>query len=161
MGAFLDDNPNKNTFGKWSEVNAQIRAVASEDPRVLLVESKDLPHKGDWLHFNAEGARALGDRYFETYKKATEKPPLRKSVSFEQSLPTTQKRAEGSREGVRRAKTGKTYTTRGKRPPKGYLDETFPYWRSAAFLVTSCVLAGALAFRPKDMASLWGGRPRK
>jgi len=70
LGNFLDLHFAKNMFGQWMVVNEQIREVAKEDSRVYIVEAEDLLSGGDNLHFSADSAQRLGERYFSVYTQA-------------------------------------------------------------------------------------------
>lgn len=55
------------SFSKFPEafmkLNAQLVAYAKTDPFSLLIRTSDLKHKGDSLHFDAEGQRQMGERF--------------------------------------------------------------------------------------------------
>ena len=53
----------------WDEINESIEAYALSDEYCEAVETDDLEHKGDRVHFNAAAQRALGKRYAETMLK--------------------------------------------------------------------------------------------
>jgi hypothetical protein len=61
-------------FKSGSKVNAALVNLPQAVPHTACVESKSLPHKGDNLHFSAEGARELGKRYAEAMQKLTKLP---------------------------------------------------------------------------------------
>jgi len=67
LGSFLELHFAKEMFGHWRVVNEQIRDLAMTDDRVYLVEAEDLASGGDNLHFSADSAQRLGERYFDTY----------------------------------------------------------------------------------------------
>jgi len=62
------------TFSKNSRQGSQqvadaLYRLSREDKNFYVVEASDLPLLSDRLHFNAEGAQLLGQRYFETMVK--------------------------------------------------------------------------------------------
>jgi len=68
LGEWLEQHfAAKSMFSRWREVNEQIREVASSTTDTYLVESKDLSHAGDNLHYSAEGAQRLGERFCSVY----------------------------------------------------------------------------------------------
>ncbi|MFT6972403.1 MAG: hypothetical protein ACJAXX_002986, partial [Roseivirga sp.] len=50
---------------EWDQINTIIHKVASEDDNTFVINTQDLDHKGDRLHFNSKGLRTLGQRYSE------------------------------------------------------------------------------------------------
>ena len=48
---------------KWQAVNKQIRAYVATDPFASLIPTSDFTHKGDFIHFNSEGQRTMGERF--------------------------------------------------------------------------------------------------
>jgi hypothetical protein len=62
---------------KWSEGHKQVNAVHEGLPKAVphtaFVSSDGLGHKGDNLHFSAEGAREFGLRYAKAYRDLTGK----------------------------------------------------------------------------------------
>jgi uncharacterized Fe-S center protein len=51
----------------WQKINDQIRTYAATDARVDVIATSDLHHKGDKIHFDADGQRALGERFAQAY----------------------------------------------------------------------------------------------
>ena len=49
--------------------NALLHELESAIPNFTVVSSKDLPMRGDGLHFSAAGQREFGHRYFEAFTK--------------------------------------------------------------------------------------------
>lgn len=80
LGKFLDLHFAKQMFGHWRIVNEQIRDVARNDDRVYLVDAENLTSAGDNLHFSADSAKRLGERYFEEYMRALMEVGTKKSV---------------------------------------------------------------------------------
>lgn len=74
LGDWLDGHfAAKSMFSRWKDINKQIREIALSTSNVHLVESGGLSHSGDNLHFSAEGARTLGERYCDVYLAITGK----------------------------------------------------------------------------------------
>ncbi|WP_422080757.1 sialate O-acetylesterase [Ulvibacterium sp.] len=48
---------------QWDQINASIEAYASSDDFCEVIETFDLKHKGDSLHFNSAAQREMGKRY--------------------------------------------------------------------------------------------------
>ena len=61
LGDFLSETPEKNPHAET--VRAALKHVPQAVPNVGFADSAGLNHKGDKLHFNAEGAKELGIRY--------------------------------------------------------------------------------------------------
>ncbi len=61
LGSFSDNNE------QWKEINEQIRAYATTDSLTIVVQTSDLKHKGDKVHFSSESIRILGKRYAKKY----------------------------------------------------------------------------------------------
>lgn len=51
-------------------VDNAIRDLSNEMPSFYSVETKDLNHRGDNLHFDTESLHTLGERYYSVYEKA-------------------------------------------------------------------------------------------
>lgn len=51
-------------------VDDAIRDLSNEMPSFYSVETKDLNHRGDNLHFDTESLHTLGERYYSVYEKA-------------------------------------------------------------------------------------------
>ncbi|NJM15443.1 MAG: sialate O-acetylesterase [Bacteroidales bacterium] len=56
---------------KWDSVNALIQDIAMKDENIALVKTGDLKHKGDYVHFDSESQRKLGERYANKYLETT------------------------------------------------------------------------------------------
>ena len=54
---------------KWDAINAVINLLPLNDRYVFPINSKDLTHKGDNLHFDSKSQRELGRRFAEQYIK--------------------------------------------------------------------------------------------
>ena len=54
-------------------IDEAIRAVAASQPNAAVVKTKDLPDKGDALHFDTASAHELGRRYYEAFRQLTGK----------------------------------------------------------------------------------------
>lgn len=65
LGRYLDElqTDGRPTLGYWRIVNAQLAEAAVGIPRMRLVRSNGLVHKGDYLHFDTPSVRTLGLRY--------------------------------------------------------------------------------------------------
>ena len=62
LGPFL----RRKEFDGYSDsVNNVLRILARDDPNISLIETGDLKHKGDSLHFNSESQRLLGKKFAE------------------------------------------------------------------------------------------------
>jgi hypothetical protein len=57
LGSFSANDPN------WQAVNKQIRAYVATDPHAAIIQTSDFTHKGDFIHFNSEGQRTMGERF--------------------------------------------------------------------------------------------------
>jgi len=68
LGSFSKDK----TY--WQQINEHIRLYAASDSNSSIIKTKDLNHKGDSIHFNAEGQRLLGERFAREYLKLSKKP---------------------------------------------------------------------------------------
>jgi hypothetical protein len=62
LGAF-----NINAAKQFKQINQIIWEYASADKHTAVIATGDLGHKGDNLHFNAAGQRAMGIRYAKAY----------------------------------------------------------------------------------------------
>ncbi|OOG72418.1 sialate O-acetylesterase [Algoriphagus sp. A40] len=47
----------------WQAINSKMEAYQKTDPYANLIKTKDLNHKGDSIHFDAEGQREMGKRH--------------------------------------------------------------------------------------------------
>lgn len=56
---------------KWDSINTIINKTAVIDSYLTVVETGDLNHKGDKLHFDSESQRKLGERYAKKYLEIT------------------------------------------------------------------------------------------
>lgn len=61
LGSY-SDNPDN-----WRKINDQIAQFVSTDPFTRIVNTSDLVHKRDKIHFNSEGQRTLGERFAKAY----------------------------------------------------------------------------------------------
>ena len=64
LGDFLRESE---FCGYQDTINSVLKQVSSGDPNIILVRTKDLAHKGDFLHFNSSSLRILGERFAESY----------------------------------------------------------------------------------------------
>jgi hypothetical protein len=55
---------------EWNAINEIIRQYADAEPDTYLIKTSDLKHKGDFIHFDSEGQRLMGQRFAETYIKS-------------------------------------------------------------------------------------------
>ncbi|RIW14646.1 sialate O-acetylesterase [Algoriphagus lacus] len=51
------------TDESWQAINSKMEAYQKTDPYAHLIKTKDLNHKGDFIHFDSEGQRVMGKRY--------------------------------------------------------------------------------------------------
>lgn len=63
LGSFSENNEG------WQAINQQIHAYAATDNYAGVINTKDLRHKGDKVHFNSEGQRLLGKRFAKAFIK--------------------------------------------------------------------------------------------
>ncbi|MFW5879564.1 MAG: sialate O-acetylesterase [bacterium] len=56
---------------RWDSINTMIQNIAWKDKNIDLVETGDLKHKGDNVHFDSESQRILGERYAKKYLEIT------------------------------------------------------------------------------------------
>jgi len=68
LGEFLPETK-KDAPYHWRTVNAQLAELPKVVPKVAVVESTGLKHKGDEVHFDAPSLRELGRRYAEAMRK--------------------------------------------------------------------------------------------
>ncbi|TVP52548.1 MAG: sialate O-acetylesterase [Mongoliibacter sp.] len=52
---------------KWQSINSKISTFIERDSNSYLVKTSDLFHKGDSVHFDAEGQRKMGERFAERF----------------------------------------------------------------------------------------------
>ncbi|MCM5663897.1 sialate O-acetylesterase [Galbibacter mesophilus] len=66
IGSFLSEK----RFQKYPDsINHLLAEINRQDENTELVETNELPHKGDSLHFNSEALRILGKKYANAYVK--------------------------------------------------------------------------------------------
>lgn len=53
----------------WLKINKEINRYAAANRNVAVIKTGDLKHKGDTVHFNAEGQRLMGQRFAAEYLK--------------------------------------------------------------------------------------------
>lgn len=63
LGSFSDNPVN------FSLINKAIHEYAAEDRHCSVISTNDLKDRGDHLHFNSKGQRAMGRRFAEAYLK--------------------------------------------------------------------------------------------
>lgn len=61
LGSYSKTNEN------WQQLNQQLRKYVSQDQYSTIVQTQDLKHKGDDIHFDATGQRTLGERFASAY----------------------------------------------------------------------------------------------
>lgn len=61
LGAY-SQNPEQ-----WKKINQLIWAHAAKDLFTAVISTQDLQHKGDKVHFDSAGQRAMGERFAEAY----------------------------------------------------------------------------------------------
>jgi len=57
------------TNDKWQSINSKIKTYKNTDTNAFLINTNDLNHNGDNLHFNSEAQRELGKRYAREFIK--------------------------------------------------------------------------------------------
>jgi hypothetical protein len=65
LGLFLVDKDKEGKPSYWRVVNDQIAQLPQKAPNCAVVESTDLKHKGDQLHFDTPSLHEFGKRYAE------------------------------------------------------------------------------------------------
>ena len=60
------------TDNDWQAINSKIEEYVKTDPNSFLIETGDLKHKGDRVHFDSEGQREIGRRFAEEFIKLLE-----------------------------------------------------------------------------------------
>ena len=63
LGAFSSNNKG------WQAINAAVKEVVQKDGNAALIQTQDLKNKGDNVHFNSEGQRAMGERFARAFLK--------------------------------------------------------------------------------------------
>lgn len=63
LGSFSNDKEN------WKLINRAINEYSLQDRNTSVISTVDLEHKGDGIHFDSKGQRALGKRFAEAYLK--------------------------------------------------------------------------------------------
>lgn len=61
LGAYSQNAAN------WQQINRALHTYAAGDPHSAVISTADLEHKGDKVHFNSKGQRAIGQRFAEAY----------------------------------------------------------------------------------------------
>lgn len=51
----------------WNGINASIDHVISKSTNVMLIETSDLTHKGDHIHFDSRSQRLMGQRFAQSF----------------------------------------------------------------------------------------------
>ncbi|TDQ16634.1 alpha-acetolactate decarboxylase [Algoriphagus boseongensis] len=64
LGSFSEPEESRNN---WKAINSIIHQVVDRDSNLALVETQDLKHKGDKVHFDSESQRTMGKRYAAKY----------------------------------------------------------------------------------------------
>lgn len=59
--------PFSKTDKSWQAINAKMEDYQKTDPFSYLIQTKNLNHKGDFIHFDAEGQRAMGISYAKAF----------------------------------------------------------------------------------------------
>ena len=67
LGRFMESRRGDYPF--FAVVNAALNAAPKNLTRCVCVSSKDLDHKGDGLHFDAQSLRAFGHRYAYAFRR--------------------------------------------------------------------------------------------
>ncbi len=63
LGSYSNNNAN------WQAINAILKTTVQKDANAALIETQDLKHKGDNIHFNSGGQRTMGERFAQGYLK--------------------------------------------------------------------------------------------
>lgn len=61
LGSYSKTNDN------WQKINQKLREYVSIDQYSTIVQTQDLKHKGDYIHFDTAGQRTLGERFALAY----------------------------------------------------------------------------------------------
>jgi lysophospholipase L1-like esterase len=61
LGSFSNNNKN------WQLINAAIKETVQKEGNATLISTQDLKNKGDNIHFNSAGQRAMGERFARAY----------------------------------------------------------------------------------------------
>ncbi|GGD44718.1 acetylxylan esterase [Emticicia aquatilis] len=61
LGSYSKTNDN------WQKINQELRVYVSKDRYSTIVQTQDFKHKGDNVHFDSAGQRALGERFALAY----------------------------------------------------------------------------------------------
>lgn len=66
FGAFLKEAD----YSSYPDsINNILHQITEADQNVMLITTRDLNHKGDFVHFDSESQRILGTRFAEAYLK--------------------------------------------------------------------------------------------
>ncbi|MBM1107268.1 sialate O-acetylesterase [Aurantibacter crassamenti] len=63
LGGYSKDNES------WQKINSAIHSYTQKDSLTSFITTQDLEHKGDYIHFNANGQREMGKRYAQKMNK--------------------------------------------------------------------------------------------
>jgi chitin disaccharide deacetylase len=63
LGAYSNNNKN------WQLLNGILKEVVKADGKSAVISTQDLKHKGDNIHFNSEGQRAMGERFANEFMR--------------------------------------------------------------------------------------------
>jgi hypothetical protein len=55
------------TDESWQAINSKMEDYQKTDPFSYLIQTKDLNHKGDFIHFDSNGQRAMGISYAKAF----------------------------------------------------------------------------------------------
>lgn len=55
------------TDESWQAINSKMEDYQKKDPFSYLIQTKNLNHKGDFIHFDSEGQRAMGVSFAKAY----------------------------------------------------------------------------------------------
>jgi hypothetical protein len=61
LGSYSNDNTH------WQKINSILHEYVSTDPYASIINTQDLKHGGDTVHFNSEGQRMMGVRFSRSY----------------------------------------------------------------------------------------------
>jgi hypothetical protein len=61
LGSYSKTNEN------WQRINNAFHDFTDTEPHTYLINTQDLKHKGDYIHFNSEGQREIGKRFAKAF----------------------------------------------------------------------------------------------
>lgn len=64
LGSYAEPTEKKK---RWTSINTIIQTFTEKNPNTFLVNTQDLTHKGDTVHFDSESQRKMGERFALKY----------------------------------------------------------------------------------------------